>query len=528
MKIKQFLGAIGVTGLAVSIAGSMYFLAPLPQVSKPFPALEANGGVLQLACLGGAKRLVDDTVSVEQVTENLTGKALGLVKVETPANLDATHADTAGVIWQPFSAVQKVETNETTPNTATPESNKVALANAVFPASVASKNELGLAQLQGLIEVDRQYATQGIVTATSLHSATAGDLRGLASNPCAWGVENAWLVGASSAVGTSGELRLANPSLNPVTITINAFGSKGRLSLGSNSRINLSPREVRSFPLAGLVPSDEQIAFQLKSTNGKFAATLFHNELAGFTPQGVDFLAAAKGGRELYIPGLYLVPNKLKTGDVTVAPQTLTDSQLPDPQVQAKLRIVNPHKDLRIVQVATLDSDGKWVELPGATNLAIPPQSVFDLDLAGLPAGAHTLRLTADADISAGAEVRYGNETTGKDKAWIAAQTALTNGSASFMAGNAKLIVGTSQPGKLKWQAYDTNGIQIDTGELAVAGTVTLDLPQSANFLTFQANVELVGGVYQQLELADGLGIDVVPLLNDISASASFRFASQR
>ena len=241
----------------------------------------------------------------------------------------------------------------------------------------------------------------------------SGDLRGLTAAPCTQPSAMSWIVGGSIAAGSSAELRLVNPGVTPATAKVTLYGSIGRLSLPSNGEITVPAGGSSSLALETKGSQDPRIAVSVEADGGSVVPTLVTESLDGETPAGTDVLTpGAAPATDLVIPGVEII-------------EPAAQGEVPDPKTGADssdtpaVRIVNPGADPATVSVTMLGKDGAR-PLSGAQSVTIDAGSVFDIQLAGVPAGTYGVQVTSSAPVGAAARlVRSGGEYPARSKALV-------------------------------------------------------------------------------------------------------------
>lgn len=471
--ILAFITGAVAAGLAAGAAVVGHHVAPAASLTASAPVSEPKDTISTLVCDGGISRTIQGGIDVEQVEENITGWAGALSGQEvifTPEGTDGAHS---------FEGV--------------------------LPAQVLGESALGVPQIIGTLEVEG-----GIVAGASTHSASAGDLHSVAVSPCQWPAHSMWLVGGSSELGSSLELKVTNPGPTQVSVSLSGYSSRGRLDLGSNAMIHLAPQSSQAILLDGLLAADSRIALHLFSKTAPFTASLQSSALEGARPAGVDVITASNIGTDLVIPGLVI------DGD--------SDSRdgglLPDSGTTAALRVVNPNTESAQITISVLTADGS-APLPGGTQVQIAPETVLDLSLDGLSAQSHAIRVESTADVSAAVSVARADEA-GRDIAWLPAQEAIMQtGAAAFGPLPARLVLaGTAQA---RWQAFDESGVQLGENTINVDTLGTVDLPAHTAFVAVSSDAEVYGAIW----IADHNGIASVPLTEDSSTSQVVRITVQ-
>ena len=241
----------------------------------------------------------------------------------------------------------------------------------------------------------------------------SGDLRGLTAAPCTQPSAMSWIVGGSIAAGSSAELRLVNPGVTPATAKVTLYGSIGRLSLPSNGEITVPAGGSSSLALETKGSQDPRIAVSVEADGGSVVPTLVTESLDGETPAGTDVITpGAAPATDLVIPGVEIIEPAAQ-GEVPDAKTGADSSDTP------AVRIVNPGADPATVSVTMLGKDGAR-PLSGAQSVTIDAGSVFDIQLAGVPAGTYGVQVTSSAPVGAAARlVRSGGEYPARSKALV-------------------------------------------------------------------------------------------------------------
>ena len=240
-----------------------------------------------------------------------------------------------------------------------------------------------------------------------------GDLRGLTAAPCTQPSAMSWIVGGSIAAGSSAELRLVNPGVTPATAKVTLYGSIGRLSLPSNGEITVPAGGSSSLALETKGSQDPRIAVSVEADGGSVVPTLVTEPLDGETPAGTDVITpGAAPATDLVIPGVEIVEPAAQ-GEVADAKTGADSSDTP------AVRIINPGAAPATVSVTMLGKDGAR-PLSGAQSVTIDAGSVFDIQLAGVPAGTYGVQVTSNTPVGAAARmVRSGGEYPARSKALV-------------------------------------------------------------------------------------------------------------
>ncbi len=370
--ISRGVGALTSLALAAAVGGVTWWEYTAP--TTPTPQLQA----LSLAQPGGATTYV----CPHAPTNTLRGTDVGAMESATaivPAKGDgAAKSATYAGRSIPTDTATSMSTAEGGILTLAPADGRVA--NAVGAVTTLTKN---------------------------------GDLRGLTAAPCTQPSAMSWIVGGSIAAGSSAELRLVNPGVTPATAKVTLYGSIGRLSLPSNGEITVPAGGSSSLALETKGSQDPRIAVSVEADGGSVVPTLVTESLDGETPAGTDVITpGAAPATDLVIPGVEIVEPAAQ-GEVADAKTGADSSDTP------AVRIINPGAAPATVSVTMLGKDGAR-PLSGAQSVTIDAGSVFDIQLAGVPAGTYGVQVTSNTPVGAAARmVRSGGEYPARSKALV-------------------------------------------------------------------------------------------------------------
>lgn len=335
----------------------------------------------------------------------------------------------------------------------------------------------GLSVLLSPVTPAADTAAVGTVTSLSV----SGDLRGLAAAPCRPGSALSWIVGGSTAVGSSSQLRLTNTGATTVTATVTLYGSTGVLPLSRGGQLAVPAGETASLLLESAGAQDGRIALSVEADGGALVASLATQSLDGETPAGVDLLSAGAGtGTDLLVPGVELAgegmsvredspeeddesgvadggadgTDQASQADAAAQPTSEPAASPTDPADAAAgtgspaaasgqdapagagasvagsvLRVVNPNATAATVSVSLVGADGEDA-LDGAQDVVVEPQTVQDISLSGLPAGSYAAHVTSDVPVAAAVRLARsgqaflpGSSTLASDSAWVQAMS---------------------------------------------------------------------------------------------------------
>lgn len=227
------------------------------------------------------------------------------------------------------------------------------------------------------------------VAGTTVVRTDAGDLRGLVAAPCRAAVNEAWLVGGSTTLGSSARLVLQNPGATPAQVTLEVWGPSGPVELAGAAQYIVPAGSERAVLLEGAAAEQARIVVHMVASGGLVTAYLQDSALRGLTPAGVDdVVPGAAPARQQVVPGVSVGAST--AGGVDAAMLRLL---APDQAGTAQVRVLGP--------------DGE-VAFPGGTDVSLDAGAVIDLPLGGLPEGSYTVVVDADVPVLAAAMLTRG------------------------------------------------------------------------------------------------------------------------
>lgn len=392
-------------------------------VEVPVPASGA-----QLVCPGAPVPVTGAEGGVRRSsTPGAASSAAGLVLASGAPVLTGTT-----LLQRPGAAADAATPTSAASSSASASSSSSSSAPSSAPGASTAK---ALGDLQR-VEADPSAASAGAATslaagpvdgrapllagaATSV--TTSGDLRGLSTPACAAPQEQTWLVGGGTGVGRSTRLVLADAAQTPTTVDVTVLTATGAQQPSALQGLSLGPGEQRSVLLEGVLEgvadgasaggaastSGAPLAVQVRSSAGPVASWLVESVLHGLVPGGTEVVGpAASPATSLVVPGI-----------------AATGSQ------PAVLRLANPGTDPVVARFAVVGASGASVPAGTAPATAVPPQSVVDVPLPGLPSGGVALSVQADGPVLAGVRTDTaptGDGTQPGDLAWTAATPPLS------------------------------------------------------------------------------------------------------
>lgn len=249
-------------------------------------------------------------------------------------------------------------------------------------------------------------ASNEFSTAALLSGNTSGDARGIAAASCGAAASEHWLMGGSTAVGSSTKLVVQNPSVTPATVTLTLWGPSGRIELaGSQTLLVPGGGQVETL-LEGVAAEQRRLGVHVEAQGALVTAYLEHKELDGLTPHGVDYVTGtAAPSRVQVLSGVALFGEKVDAETASFVRILVPDFSAPENLAeQSEDDAAEVTQDVIGTARVTLVGPSGNVVLFGAQDIDLVSGQVHDVSLAGAPRGVYSLVVESDVPMVAGAK----------------------------------------------------------------------------------------------------------------------------
>lgn len=408
------------------------------------------------------------------------------------AAIDAMNAKSTPLFT--ISRAPKDAPTASTGNSSAPATLAPLTGEAKAKAAVVRDKEMGATSVLRALPLAGQSARSA---GSVVVSAGDGDLQGLAAATCQAPSNDLWLAGASTTVGRTAVLTLANSTKSPATVSLELFGTNGPVQAPGGKALVIAPGSSQAVVLSGLAPDQDQLSVHVKSAGGAVTGFIQQSVLRGLTPGGVDFLQPVQA------PAATSVIAGVRVQDPASSAKITSQSGYAD--ASTALEVTVPGATDAVVEVKAYGPSGQ-AALPDGGVFTAPAGKVSSLALTGLPQGTYALSVTSDSAVVAG--VKLANST----KPGAAVDLA-------FAPSGSRLGVNhlTTLPG----------GVDSSFAFTAPAGpaTVTLVPVSGAGVLGAAKTVELRAGVTNVVDPATLVGKDAAAVL--VSASGDPVYGTQ-
>ncbi len=131
-----------------------------------------------------------------------------------------------------------------------------------------------------------------------------GDIAGWAALTCTAPAAEQWLVGGSTALGSSARLVLTNPSTAPSEVTVTLYGPLG--AIDNTFVVPVAAGSQTDRLIESIAASQSSLVVHVAATGPGVAAALQDSRLDGFQPAGTSWVGPSAAGERLVIPGVGL------------------------------------------------------------------------------------------------------------------------------------------------------------------------------------------------------------------------------
>ncbi|MDN4474913.1 DUF5719 family protein [Demequina sp. SYSU T00192] len=236
--------------------------------------------------------------------------------------------------------------------------------------------------------------------AGSVERIGGGDVAGLSAATCVAPVRDQWLVGGSTALGSSARLVLTNPSDASTEATVTLYGGLGALE--EHAVVSIAPGGQQDLLLESVAAEVPALAVRVVATGAGVVAHLQDSRLDGFQPAGTDWVGrGAAPSTRLVIPGVGTEDDATTT-----------------------VRLMSPDGATADLMLA---GDEGLVEWGGVSGLVLEPGVVTEVEVPAIASGAVEVR--ADAPVVAAAMLSVPRpvvdgpaDAVERDLAWLPAQ----------------------------------------------------------------------------------------------------------
>ncbi|WP_053354142.1 DUF5719 family protein [Leucobacter musarum] len=318
----------------------------------------------------------------------------------------------------------------------------------------------------------------GVITASAsdplatvqTQTVNSDSLRGTVASSCTEPVNEQWLIGGATSLGISTTLSLGNPGSVPATVTISVYDENGAVDAVQTAGVLVAPGTQQIVSVNGYAPDRERLAVRVESTGAPVTAHLGVAQSSGITPFGASAVTSqVEPLTSLVIPAFENAdgddrgPNDSGEGDA----------------YPVVVRALAPGESGGTATVRAVDRAGKSTDL-GTIDLL--PNTVGELSVAALPAGANAIEIDADVPIVASAMGSAGTDEA-HDFEWFTPASAIAADTevAVPVAKGGRLVVVNPGTDEAKLEIARSNGSgKPTTATVEPGAALAVDAPADA------------------------------------------------
>lgn len=322
-------------------------------------------------------------------------------------------------------------------------------------------------------------------------------LRGLTATACVEPANEQWLVGGSTALGSSSTVTVGNPNAVPATVKFSLFDAAGEVASSQTVGVLVPAGAERTVALNGFAPGRDGIAVRVESTGASVTAALGLSQTEQLSPKVADVETRQLApSTRLVIPGPTNVSGEDMHGD--------GDGGSAGDSSGMVVRVLAPGRDGGTATVRALRPKGGAIELG---RIQLKAGALAQLKVAKWPADATAVVVTADVPVVGGV---LGTVSSGgfSDGGWFAPAPEIAAGTA--------VAVPVVADGQLVVANDGDSAATVSLGPVGAAATSTVIVPAGASVIApAPKNAQLVSDrpVSAGVRVVKGAGIAGYPIL---------------
>lgn len=276
--------------------------------------------------------------------------------------------------------------------------------------------------------------------ATEIERVGGGDIAGLSALACLAPRTDTWLVGGSTALGSSSRLVLTNPSGVASDVVISFYGPAGKVD--QTLSVAVGPHSQTTYLLEAIAAGLATLTTHVEATAAGVTAVIQDSRLNGFLAAGTDWVVPDEVlAKQLQIPGVG--PSE---------PEGIAGA--------SSVRIFAPQDAIVTLSLATALGAEPW---PAAQGLQVRAGQVVDIDV---PATAvATVLVDSSTPVLAAAYTTTGRApddplqgAAARDSTWVNGQEHLAGRSYSVVVSHYAVSAVIYSPKDTTFSAVDPSG----------------------------------------------------------------------
>lgn len=325
----------------------------------------------------------------------------------------------------------------------------------------------------------------GAAQTQTLDTAT---LRGLTATACVEPANEQWLVGGSTALGSSSTVTVGNPNTVPATVKFSLFDTAGEVASSQTVGVLVPPGAERTVALNGFAPGRDGLAVRVESTGASVTAALGLSQTEQLSPKVADIETRQLApSTRLVIPGPANISGEDMHGD--------GDGGSAGDSSGMVVRVLAPGRDGGTATVRALRPKGGAVELG---TVKLKAGALGQLKVAKWPADATAVVVTSDVPVVGGV---LGTASAGgfSDGGWFAPAPEIAAGTtvAVPIVADGQLVIANDGDSTATVSLGQGDGKQTSTVSVPAGAAVIARAPKNAQLISDQpvsAGVRVVKG----------------------------------
>ncbi|MEI6590616.1 MAG: DUF5719 family protein [Actinomycetes bacterium] len=292
-----------------------------------------------------------------------------------------------------------------------------------FGGGLVGHNPSGTAVTPLKITASGSNLIQGskLLNANQIQLVNDSRAAGLLAAPCLRAESDFWMLAADTSVGRESLLILNNPGSVNATVSIETFGTGGKIPAAGQGGISVPAKGSTVVPIASLAPGLQTLALHVRSSSSAITATLQQKTVRGLVAAGADWsVASSVIGKDLVIPGF------LVRGVKALSKLRASSSDYGDLSPVLRIFVPGNAKTNATITAQVVGTNAKTFGT--VVRLQVAPGTVTDVPLNGLQDGDYSVLITSDQELRAAVRISRAklDAKPATDFTWIQAATPIS------------------------------------------------------------------------------------------------------
>lgn len=271
-------------------------------------------------------------------------------------------------------------------------------------ASSLSSSNPNAAQ-DGAAQAFSDASTAAPLAAAQSQNLALDNYAGLSAAACTAPLQDSWLIGGDTALGSTAVLVLSNPSKLASIANVQLYGAAGPIETVGLNELEVPAGSQRLLPLSGYAINESAPVVHITTQGGRLSAAIDYSHIDGVTPTGADTIGpSAQAATKVSIPGVVV--------DSSIGLATQGEGA----DGAANVRVLVPGTTPANVSISVVGDNGA---AGSAYTVTAQPGVATTVPLNGLAPGTYTVWITSDQPLVAAAQSAL-TAAEGTDVAWFA------------------------------------------------------------------------------------------------------------